>query len=283
MLAGTAYRKPFRVKPSKKLYTLKNATHQNFLFITIVLLSLLVTSCRGSKGGAKASLKKRSAGYLLKKVNQGRVEADWVDAKAKLDFDSDDFSIGATAYIRMKKDSAIWIVGKKFGIEGVRALVTKDSVYYLNRLESEYMVKDISFLQKQFNLPMDFYDLQDILLGNAILLPAADALESSKDSTHYLLKERDEKGVVKSYVLDGQDYYPEEMFFKQGTNRRTARLEFGDHRATEGTNKFSYFRALQFNSPETGVISLDLKFSKVDLNTPKSLTFDIPSHYTKVD
>jgi hypothetical protein len=51
----------------------------------------------------------------------------------------------------------------------------------------------------------------------------------------------------------------------------------------EGTNKFSYFRALQFISPETGTISLDLKFSKVDLNTPKSLTFDIPSHYTKVD
>jgi hypothetical protein len=262
---------------------LKNTTLQNFLFLIIIFLSLSVLSCKGTKGGSTASLKKRSTSYLLKKVQQNRVEADWLDAKAKLDFDSDEFSIGATAYIRMKKDSAIWIVGKKFGIEGVRALITKDSVYYLNRLESEYMIKDISFLQKQFNLPINFYDLQDILLGNAVLLSEAGLLESSKDSTHYLLKEKDEKSEVKSYVINGQNFYPEEMFFKQGTNRRTARLEFGDHRPMEGTNKFSYFRALQFISPETGTISLDLKFSKVDLNTPKSLTFDIPSHYTKVD
>ena len=262
---------------------MSNTIHHNLLLLTILLLSLSVLSCKGKKRGVTSSLKKRSAAYLLKKIDQSTVEADWLDAKAKLDFDSDDFSIGATAYIRMKKDSAIWIVGKKFGVEGVRALITKDSVYYLNRLESEYMAKDISFLQQQFNLPMDFYDLQNILLGNAILLPDAGQLESSKDSTHYLLSERDENGFDKSYVINGQDFYPEEMYFQQGINNRTARLEFGDHRSMEGTNKFSYFRALAFSSPETGNISLDLKFSKVELNSPKSLSFEIPDHYTKVD
>lgn len=262
---------------------MKNTPSSNFLFYVILLFCFSIVSCKGTKRGASSSLKKRSANYLVKKINQSRVEADWLDAKAKIDFDSDDFSIGATTYIRMKKDSAIWVVGKKFGIEGIRALITKDSVFMINRLENSYIAKDISYLQKQFNLPMELTDLQDILLGNAVLLPDATVLKSSKDSTHYLLTDLYNNSLTKSYVINGKQFYPEEMYFKQGSDRRTADLEFGDHRSLSGTEFFSYFRALQFRSPETGDVSLDIKFSKVELNKPKSLTFEIPSHYTKVD
>jgi Domain of unknown function (DUF4292) len=256
---------------------------KNISLLTLLTLSLLLVSCKGIKRGANAALKDRSAEYLLKKIEQSKVDASWLDAKAKLDFVSDEFSISATAYIRMKKDSAIWIVGKKFGIEGIRALVTRDSVYYLNRLEEQYFVKDISFLQKQFNLPMDFYDLQDILLGNAILLPDESALTARRDSSHYFLETAAPQPEAKSYSINGQHFYSKKMYFKETVAQRIAQLEFGDHRPLEGTNYFSYFRTLFFQSPETGQISLNVKFSNVELNTPKSLTFDIPAHYTKID
>jgi Domain of unknown function (DUF4292) len=252
-------------------------------FLTILALFFFLVSCKGTKRGANAALKDRSAEYLLKKIEQGKVDATWLDAKAKLDFVSDEFSISATAFIRMKKDSAIWIVGKKFGIEGIRALVTLDSVYYLNRLEEQYFIKDISFLQKQFNLPMDFFDLQDILLGNAILLPDESALTVRRDSSHYILETAVSQAEYKSYTFNGQHFYPRKMYFKETAEQRIAQLDFGDHRPLEGTNYFSYFRALLFQSPETGQISMDVKFSNVELNTPKSLTFDIPAHYTKID
>lgn len=240
-------------------------------------------SCKSVKRGTTADLKPRSSAWLLKKINQSKVDAKWLDAKAKIDFRSDEFSIVATTTIRMQKDSAIWMVGKKFGIEGIRALVTPDSVYVINRLTNEYQIEGISFLQEQFNLPMTFYDLQDILLGNAILLPDQSSLESSMDTSHYILKEKSTLGMNKSYTFNGEGYYPEKMYFSEGAGQRTAQLEFGDHRPVEQTDNFSYFRALLFRSPETGTISLDIKFSRVELNTPKSLSFEIPSHYTKVN
>ena len=157
---------------------------KKIFLLSLSIFLLLSSSCKSTKRGATAKLKQRSAPWLVKKTNQSRVEADWLDAKAKIDFRSDDFSIVATAYIRMKKDSVIWMVGKKFGVEGVRALVTTDSVYVLDRLNKEYRAEGISYLQLRFNLSMSYYDLQDILLGNAILLTDNPGLVASKDSTN---------------------------------------------------------------------------------------------------
>lgn len=227
-------------------------------------------------------LKERSAKWLLKKITQSNLYTEWLDAKAKLDYQSDDFSISATALIRMKKDSAIWVVGKKFGIEGIRALITPDSVYILNRLNKTYQIEGISFLQKQFSLPLDFYDLQNILLGNAVLLPEPSQLHSQIDSSRYLLQLKDEKGAVKSYTFDGKHFYLLEMIIKEREKRRHAYLAFEDHQALNDNHYFSYFRALQFRSPETGNISIDLKFTKVEFNRPKRLSFEIPAHYSKI-
>ncbi len=253
--------------------------HIFLLFLWLGILSAL--SCKSTKRGTAKPLKARSAAWLTKKIDQHRIDAEWLDAKAKLDFDSDDFRISASANIRFKKDSAIWMTGKKFGIEGVRVLITPDSVYIIDRLNKEYRIEGMDYIQQQFNLPVTFYDLQDILLGNAILLPGADRLLSAVDSTHYLLSEKQPTTIEKSYRFDGREFFPVAMDFAQANPHRTARITMTDHRPAEGTDLFSYFRALTFQSPETGNIALDLKFSKVTLNVPKSLKFEIPGHYTR--
>lgn len=257
---------------------------QKYIGLTcMIALCLLTLSCKSTKRGTTKKLKSRSASWLLKRVEPNRVDAEWLNARARMKYDDDQFGVSATAYIRMKKDSAIWVAGKKLGIEVVRALITPDSVYVLDRLNKEYRVEGIAFLQRQFSLPVTYYDLQDILLGNTILMPDKSMLTAEVDSNHYRISEKNPESMAKSYWFDGEFYRLTRMNFTENAPSRDALIELDEYQGVEGANNFSYFRKLRFRSPETGQVSLDLNFTRVELNTPKSLSFEIPSHYTKVD
>ena len=254
------------------------------LLIITIVIGLSSTSCRSKKNpDGSAAVKSKSAKFLVKKIEQDKIDVKWLDAKAKIDFKTDDIAQSATLYIRMCKDSAIWMVGKKFGFEGVRALVTPDSVFMLDRLQNQYRVSDMSLIQNQFSLPLSFYDLQDIILGNLILVPDTKSLSTAIDQKQYHLSEKEAGEMTKDYWLNGYSYSPERMRFTMPAQNRAALIENGDHRKIDGAGLFSHDRYLNFRSPETGEVILDMEFTKVAVNEPVSLKFEVPSHYERVD
>src|SRR5205814_6932526 len=85
--------------------------------------------------------------------------------------DADDKKYNVTAFLRMFKDSIIWIDIHAFlGIEGLRALITKDSVKILDKQNKLYTKRSIEYLQEVSALPVDLATLQDLLIGNAVFL-----------------------------------------------------------------------------------------------------------------
>jgi len=254
------------------------------LLLIAIAIGLSSTSCRSKKNtDGTAAVKNKSAKFLVKKIKQDRIDVKWLDAKTKIDFQTDDLSQSATLYIRMAKDSAIWMVGKKFGFEGVRALITPDSVYMLDRLQNEYRVSDLSLIQDQFSLPINFYDLQDIILGNLILVPETKDLKASVDKKQYHLQEKASDEMTKDYWLNGYTFAPERMTFKMAVQNRNALIENSDHRKVDGAGLFAHDRYLKFQSPQTGEVILDMEFTKVAVNEPVSLKFEVPGHYERVD
>ena len=56
--------------------------------------------------------------------------------------------------------------------------------------------------------------------------------------------------------------------------------KFGDYKALESKQQFSYFRDLNIQSAETGNLHVVLSFNQVQFNLPVSLRFDIPQRYS---
>ena len=66
----------------------------------------------------------------------------------------------------MKKDSIIWIsVNGALGIEGMRVLIDKDSVRILNKLDKEYQVRSLEYLQEVAAFPLDLRTVQELIIG----------------------------------------------------------------------------------------------------------------------
>ena len=77
--------------------------------------------------------------------------------------------------IRMRNDSLIWLsVTATMGSELVRAKVSNDSVWVLNRLEKTYLAEPLDTLSSQLGMPLSLPLIQTLLLDNNESLPPVD-------------------------------------------------------------------------------------------------------------
>lgn len=80
--------------------------------------------------------------------------------------------------IRMRNDSLIWLsVTATMGIEVVRAKVSNDSIWVINRLERTYLAEPLDVLSAQLGMPLSLPLIQTLLLDNNEGLPPVDNQE----------------------------------------------------------------------------------------------------------
>ena len=74
--------------------------------------------------------------------------------------------------LRMRKDSLIWLnVTATMGVEALRAKVSNDSIWILNRLEKTYLAEPLDTVSAQLGIPLSLPLVQTLLLDNNEGLP----------------------------------------------------------------------------------------------------------------
>ena len=91
-----------------------------YIFYFSLFIFLFLTSCKSKQVISNQDIPKKSTRFLLKKMNQQEVDVDWFSSKAKIKYSDQYDRIGATANIRMRKDSVLWMNVKKAGVEAFR-------------------------------------------------------------------------------------------------------------------------------------------------------------------
>ena len=247
-----------------------------FLFLTI----LAAPACKSLRRTASGELKPKSEKVLMKHLIDNQVKADWLGARAKVAYSDEYGRETFTTVIRIRKDSAIWVVFKKFSLEGARALITPDSVYILDRLNREYSVKPFAAVQREYNLPVGFQGLQALLLGNPVFFSSQ--TEAGVDSNYYVLTQKNDHLLAK-YWLDGPKMLLREFFVDDFRNQRNMSVVSTNYQTLEDKQNFSYFRSLNLSSSGLGNMNVEIEFTKVEINIPQNLDFEIPDRYERVD
>src|SRR3954447_6158063 len=137
------------------------------IITAIVSLLLIVSSCRPAKKVQKIqeaiSKSDTTAVIVVKdnnitdsakliadvynKVIKNKIVFNTFNAKVRVQYSGKEGGDEATAYIRLKKDSAIWLsLRGALGIEGFRVLITRDSVKVMNLLKKNVQYRSITYL-----------------------------------------------------------------------------------------------------------------------------------------
>ena len=92
----------------------------------------------------------------------------WMTSKLSIQAESDSLAFdNLSGQLRMRKDSLIWIsVTGAMGVEALRAKISSDSVWMVNRMEKTYLAEPLDSIASQFNIPLNFPLIQTLLLDN---------------------------------------------------------------------------------------------------------------------
>ncbi len=105
-------------------------------------------------------------------LNEAALAANYVQKtvslKSSMTYTSGGKSNSFNANLRVKRDSAIWGLFKAKGVpvEGLRVLLTKDSVKVIDRINKVYYTGDYNYVKRKFNVDLTFDMIQNLLVGN---------------------------------------------------------------------------------------------------------------------
>ena len=122
------------------------------VLLTAMALLLLTSSCSSRK---KLVTTAPHADY------------QWMTAKMQMDITAPNMQLSnVTGTLRMRRDSTVWISAVMMGMEGVRTMITQDSVIMINRIEKTYLAEPLDSVAGKLHLPMTLQESQSLLIGN---------------------------------------------------------------------------------------------------------------------
>lgn len=250
----------------------------------MILLSLLLgltlgSGCSATRGGGKAAKKEMNADFLLKQLARQRLQPEWFGARANIDFDDGSQAFSATATIRMRRDSLLWVSIKKLGFELARVQVTRDSVYVLDRINNEYAIEGLAYLSESYGLPASLSQLQDVILGNPVFVESK-GLQVQPIGLSYHMMGRD-AAIESDYWIDADGFVLRKMAFRDKSTGQQINMLLEEYGQTPDNQKFSYLRNLELDSQYSGKAKVAMKFSKLEAEVPKNIRFEIPDRYTR--
>jgi hypothetical protein len=177
--------------------------------------------------------------------------------------------------LRWKKGEKIWMSMSILGIEGVRILIRKDSVFILDKLSKKYWAEPYSYLEKKAGIAIPFTDLENLFLGNLFYTKYA-----SKDTIagNYVLEGLYQK-ATSTAKIDTINTLLKEISVSDTTHHRNLQAQFDDYKGFN--NKWwSYKRDMQIQYGKNS-IALEAIFDKIEIVSPLDYTFVISDKYTR--
>ncbi len=267
-----------------------------FFFSCLILVSL--SSCKlRNKLYATRSLviNKRSAKETEALLKRSEFRFNWITARFSTDAILDSSQISFNVSLRGRKDSVLWMsmTVPVIGLEAARAIITKDTVKFMDQIHSQYFIGDFNYINKMLHADLDFEMLQALLIGNSTDFYEEDEmLHSAIDDGRYLLstirkrklhkvieRNKEYKEPAQSMWLDPQTYKIVRMMFNDFNQNRTFDASFDKFDHVDST-LFPY--QIHYHVKAEKNIDIKIEYSKVAINAAQTFPFRIPSKYERI-
>jgi len=269
---------------------------KRYLFYAVVL-TVLAIGCRPAKKVQRIeqsiSKKDTAATVIIKpevdsfsivknivdSLNKQRIEFTTFSAKIKVDYEGKEGGDQATAYVRMQKDSIIWLsLTGALGIEGYRLMITKDSFRLMNKLQKTVQYRSIAYLQEITEIPFDFFSLQDVIIGNPVFIDSN--IVSYKSTENELLVLMIGNVFKHLLTLENSDYRirHSKLDDVNTLRNRTCDITYDSY---EKAGDFYFSTKRRISVAEKSKLDINVDFKQYSFNKPQDYPFNIPKNYKR--
>ena len=216
------------------------------------------------------------ASALMDLVRATNLPYDWYVATGTGTIDWEDQRLSAKVNVRIRRDSVIWMQISKLGIEVGRMLVTRDSAFFINRIEQKFARYSTDQFFKKFNMPADFEMFSKVFTGGAYIPPDITQMTIEQDGALLL---QSSTGISARHWLDVSYQLIRSQIVDPKNQEVSARYSAYTEVNTGQKFPFSRYNTIVIDG-EANLFDLD--YSSILINIPHELPFSIPSHYEKM-
>lgn len=273
----------------------------NRALTVLCLAGLALASCKTKKTpvaketGSGCRLESKNAKLLSAELKAHELKFQWLQAKIAVDSDIDSNSTSFNVAMRIRRDSAIWLsISPALGIEVARALITKDSVKFINRLKGNYFKGDFNYISRLLHTELDFEMVQSLLVGNSVEFYEEDEkLHASVNDCKYLLSTIRKRKLKRIIEKGKEPKEPSQAIWMAENTYKISRILFKDFNTNRSFDaRYAEFTPVDSISFPMKVnydiltieknVSIKMEYSKVVLNKPQTFPFSIPEKYEQL-
>jgi hypothetical protein len=213
---------------------------------------------------------------LFTQLKSNELSFKELSAKLKTKVSSPTLNQSFTTNIRWKKGEKIWMSMSIIGIEGARVLITRDSIKIMDKLNSRYILKPISYLREKALVDLSFTDIEHLLLGQLVFTDTAYAKYAANPTNTTI--STDGLRFLTSLVFDKSSSQLNSVFVTDKRYAQTIEATYTNYQQQSG-KPFSMDRTLTMRSgPET--FDMNLKFQSIELKQNLDYPFSLNPNYT---
>ena len=282
-------------------------------FLKYFLVLIIISSCKPSKditSSTNLDTERLNAKQVIRKVSKSKSKFKSFQSKLKIKLNNKGKSKSYSANIRIIKDKAIWL-SSTAGI--VRVLITKDSLFYYNKLQKNYLKSSFSNIDELLGLKLSYETIESLLISEPVeKINKSDFNDSfNSKGDPYIFNwsiisnsPQINKNVFEgSYFINSNNFKINQYSFKIKQDRNSFNLyelsyfDFTDVNNMTFPSKIKLYKTnfeVQDREQENSVtLNLDnyegvlidqinLEFKSIKLNNKFKLPFKIPADYKKI-
>lgn len=248
--------------------------------LTILLLTIFFTACKSSKAiiASGEVSTKLSAKQVIKAHQKNDVTFKTLKARARIDLIQEDNKQGFTFGFRMEKDKAIWL-NAPLGL--ARMMITPSQVKFYNKSDNTYFDGDYKLLSDFVGFELDFFKVQNILLGQAIYNPSEQPYEVDVNENSYVLNPKEQSALLELFYLVNSSHFKlNSLQLAQQEKRRFLQVDYNSYQEVEKEILPQNIKILAVENTDQATITIEMK--SVVLNEEVRFPFKIPSGYEEI-
>ena len=131
--------------------------------------AMLLSSCKSYQKTTYNKTRNIHTNKLLRQVKKHHFSAKSLDSRITISYKDKQQDFSGNGHLKILKDSIIWGSLNFLGIPMVKFYITPKTIRYYNKIDQTYYNGNFDLLHQAFGIPINFDNLQNLLLGDPII------------------------------------------------------------------------------------------------------------------
>jgi len=220
-----------------------------------------------------------SVKQIVKNHNKLQSKFNTLQGRLKVEYIQSDRSETHTLTLRMENDKTIWV---NAFLNMVRVKITPDRVRFYNKLDNTYFDGDYALISEFLGADLQFENLQNLLLGEAIFNLKPKEFKKKTHPNSYMLTPKQPNALFDLLYLINPTYFKlDAQLLSQSLKQNVLKIQYQSYQKVDGLVLPENMAITATNTNEQTTLNLNIK--SVSLDQPLRFPFNIPKGFKAIE